>query len=247
MTATAPDQALLARFADYERRIALLELNVARSGGVVIGEIKAFGGSTVPANFLGCVGGTQLIADYPALAAVLGTTWGGNGTTTFGIPDLRGRTMIGSGTGSGLTARTLGQQSIGEETHLLTASESGTTAHSHGHTLGTGNDNTDHAHSGTTNTEGSHRHGQYVTGGTPGGGSLRYDYNGDGNYSSYEQGVWTGAGEAHAHGFSTGGRSAFHQHSVTGGISNSTAANASSAHNNMQPSAVVTFIIRAKP
>jgi microcystin-dependent protein len=59
------------------------------------------------------------------------TAWGkGDGSTTFNVPDMRGRTLIGDGTGSGLTARALGV-GAGEETHLLTAAESGLPAHTH--------------------------------------------------------------------------------------------------------------------
>lgn len=92
----------------------------AASGSV--GDIKPFGGSTIPANTVLCDGSAISRTTYANLFAVIGTTWGaGNGSTTFNVPDLRGRAIIGSGTGSGLTARTLGTQNIGEETHQLRA------------------------------------------------------------------------------------------------------------------------------
>ncbi len=70
---------------------------------------------------------------FADLFVQIGTTWGiGDGTTTFNVPDFRGRTLIGIGTATGgVIPRTLGQQTIGEETHLLTGVESGIAAHSH--------------------------------------------------------------------------------------------------------------------
>lgn len=59
-----------------------------------------------------------------ALFAAIGTTYGiGDGLTTFNLPDARGRAMVCDGTGAGLTARALGQQTLGEERHKLTLPE----------------------------------------------------------------------------------------------------------------------------
>jgi microcystin-dependent protein len=63
-----------------------------------------------------------------ALFSLLGTTYGGNGQTTFGLPDLRGRVAINQGTGPGLTPKTLGQVS-GVETFTLSVSQ--LPAHTH--------------------------------------------------------------------------------------------------------------------
>jgi len=101
----------------------------------VVGEIITYAGSTSPdARWLPCDGSSYLRADYPDLFAVIGTTYGFADSTHFNLPDLQGRVPLGSGTGSGLSAYTLGQQA-GEETHTLTTAE--TPAHSHvdvGHT-----------------------------------------------------------------------------------------------------------------
>ncbi len=70
------------------------------------------------------------INQNPPLFSVLGTTYGGNGTTTFALPDLRGRTAIGFGQGSGLSNRILGEQP-GQETTALTLSQ----LPAHDHTL----------------------------------------------------------------------------------------------------------------
>jgi microcystin-dependent protein len=66
------------------------------------GEIKALAGSTVPAGWLPCDGRAISRIDFSALFAALGVVWGdGDGATTFNIPDLRGRTMLGQGKGAG--------------------------------------------------------------------------------------------------------------------------------------------------
>lgn len=94
------------------------------------GIILAYGVASAPSGWALCDGSAISRTTFSALFAIIGTTWGvGNGTTTFNIPDLRGRAPIGQGTGSGLTARTLAA-TTGEETHLLTTAE--TPAHSHG-------------------------------------------------------------------------------------------------------------------
>lgn len=99
-------------------------------GTLVTGMIAMYGLGSPPAGFLNCDGSTPLIATYPTLGALLGTTYGGNGTTTFGLPDLRGRTPvgIGTGTGGGATAWTLNRQ-VGEETHVISLAEMA--AHTH--------------------------------------------------------------------------------------------------------------------
>ena len=87
--------------------------------------------TTAPAGYLLCDGSVVLVDDYPELAAVLGTTYGGDGTTTFGLPDFRGRTGVGVGTGtsSTATAHTLGQTAGSERVTLTTST---IPAHTHG-------------------------------------------------------------------------------------------------------------------
>lgn len=94
------------------------------------GMIIMTGGAT-PAGYVLCDGasydGTQ--SAYSALWAVIGTTYGGTGQSSFKVPDLRGRSPFGAGTGTGLSARSLGDKG-GEERHTLTISEM--PAHTHG-------------------------------------------------------------------------------------------------------------------
>lgn len=86
------------------------------------GWIIPFGGSAVPDNALACDGASYLRSAYPYLFAAIGTAWGSADSTHFNVPDLRGRAPVGSGSGSGLTTRTLAQ-TFGEETHVLTTAE----------------------------------------------------------------------------------------------------------------------------
>lgn len=99
---------------------------------MLIGTIYMFGGTTAPEGFLLCDGSPVSRATYSDLFDVIGTDYGaGDGTTTFNLPDLSGRVVIG--VSSGYSRSSTG----GEETHTLTASEIPTHDHtipSHGHT-----------------------------------------------------------------------------------------------------------------
>ena len=106
------------------------------------GAVVSFAGTTAPAGWLICDGSLVSRATYPALFAAIGVTFGaGDGNTTFALPDLRGRTVLGVGQGAGLTARTLGD-TFGAETHTLTINEM--PSHNHGVT------DPGHAHSSGT-------------------------------------------------------------------------------------------------
>jgi len=96
-----------------------------------VGSLLPFGGSTIPTGWLTCDGAAVSRTTYAGLFAALGVTWGaGNGTTTFNLPDGRGRAFIGAGTGTGLTNRVLGA-SVGNETHALTTAEMPAHTHSY--------------------------------------------------------------------------------------------------------------------
>jgi len=84
--------------------------------------ITIFAGNFAPRGWAFCNGQTMSIAQYSALFSLLGTTYGGNGTTTFNLPDLRGRVPIGMGQGPNLTPRVEGEMS-GEENHTLISTE----------------------------------------------------------------------------------------------------------------------------
>ncbi len=96
-----------------------------------IGEIRTFGFNFAPRNHAFCDGRSLNIAQNTALFSLLGTAYGGNGTTNFGIPDLRGRVAVHQGTGPGLSTFVIGELG-GTETVTLTALP---TFPSHTHTL----------------------------------------------------------------------------------------------------------------
>ena len=73
------------------------------------GEIRIFAGNYAPVYWALCQGQLLNISSYDALYSLLGTRYGGNGTTTFGLPDMRGRAPIHYGHGSGLQSYSLGQ------------------------------------------------------------------------------------------------------------------------------------------
>ena len=85
----------------------------------MIGEIRMFGGNFAPRSWAFCDGQLQSISQNQALFSILGTNFGGDGRTTFGLPDLRGRVPIQQGTGPGLPQVNLGQ-SGGTPTNTLT-------------------------------------------------------------------------------------------------------------------------------
>ena len=81
-----------------------------------IGEVRMFAGNFAPRGWALCDGQLLSINSNTALFSILGTTYGGDGRTTFGLPGMRGRVPLHAGTGPGLTNRRLGQRA-GTETH----------------------------------------------------------------------------------------------------------------------------------
>jgi microcystin-dependent protein len=75
-----------------------------------IGEIKILAFDWAPRNYLVCAGQLLAISTNTALFSLLGTFYGGNGQTNFGIPDLRGRMAVGQGSGPGLPSTTIGEK-----------------------------------------------------------------------------------------------------------------------------------------
>ncbi|RAI88308.1 phage tail protein [Algoriphagus yeomjeoni] len=87
----------------------------------MIGVIKLFAGNFPPRGWAYCDGTLLAISSNDALFSILGTTYGGDGRTTFALPDLRGRTPIGTGTGPGFSTITLGGKGGIEFTTLTTS------------------------------------------------------------------------------------------------------------------------------
>ena len=83
-----------------------------------IGEVKMFAGNFAPRSWALCQGQLLPISQNTALFSILGTTYGGDGRTTFALPDMRGRVAMGAGNGPGLTSRRIGQK-FGTQTQIL--------------------------------------------------------------------------------------------------------------------------------
>ncbi len=84
----------------------------------MLGEIRMFAGNFAPRSWAKCEGQLLPISSNQALFSILGTTYGGDGRTTFGLPDLRGRVALGPGTGPGLPNVRLGQKAGNLQTSL---------------------------------------------------------------------------------------------------------------------------------
>ena len=93
-----------------------------------LGQIIMFGGNFAPRSWALCDGQLLPISSYTALFSILGTTFGGDGRTTFGLPDLRGRVPVHQGSGPGLPQVQLGQKG-GAAANTLTVGN--LPAHSH--------------------------------------------------------------------------------------------------------------------
>ncbi|MDH3602677.1 MAG: tail fiber protein [Candidatus Tectomicrobia bacterium] len=106
-----------------------------------IGEIRMFGGNFAPQNWAMCDGTLLNTSQNNALFALLGSVYGGDGRTTFGLPDMRGRAPMHAGSGSGLSQRNLGQH-FGSENGTLTTSNLPT----HTHTVRASSDTTHTPH-----------------------------------------------------------------------------------------------------
>lgn len=102
-----------------------------------IGEIRIFSGNFAPQNWAFCNGQLVNIASNSALFAILGTIYGGDGKTTFALPNLNGRAAIHQGTGAGLTTRNIGAAGGLATVTLLT-----TQMPSHNHRATCNNDQT---------------------------------------------------------------------------------------------------------
>ncbi len=103
-----------------------------------VGQVIAVGFNFAPQGWYLCDGSLLPISQYMALFSLLGTNFGGDGTSTFGLPDLRGRAALGAGQGTGLLPYTLGQNGgvesvsltsgeVGGHTHALSAAAATTT------------------------------------------------------------------------------------------------------------------------
>jgi len=86
-----------------------------------LGQIILFAGNFAPRGWALCEGQILPINQYQALFSILGTTYGGDGRTSFALPDLRGRAPVSEGNGAGLSSKSLGEKGGNDQTTLVTA------------------------------------------------------------------------------------------------------------------------------
>ena len=230
-------------------------LSSALGGAVGVlpaGAVIPYAGSAAPAGWLMCGGQAVNRSDYPALFSTIGTTYGaGNGSTTFNVPDLRGRVVAGEddmgGTAanrltsgnSGIAGTTLGAAGGDERMHL----------HQHANTVTnnavtSGNDNADHTHSGSTGND-SPDHTHAVSVANAGTFSGIIGSNGHGGTMQPWTGGTGGRSAFHQHSFTSGGRSSNHQHSVTSNVTISNVNFGAGSSQNVQPTMIMNYIIKA--
>lgn len=203
---------------------------------VPVGTVVQSAGISAPDGWLLCEGQAVSRSQYSRLYNAIGTLYGsGDGTTTFNVPDLKGRVPVGK---DGGTFSALGLTG-GTESVTLTSAQSGLPAHSHANTL------TDPGHFHNTShnhTIGDHSHGQVVTANS-GGPAVRRDWSSDGSSFTYPQGAGTyGVGTLTTS--TPNPQSDTKKTGITITNANNTAANASQAHTNLQPYIVLNYMIR---
>jgi microcystin-dependent protein len=220
---------------------------------VPAGALMPFAGREAPAGWLIADGSSVSRETYAALFAAIGVVYGeGDGSTTFRLPDLRGRAAVGAGAGADLTERQLGA-SFGSETHALSAAElpghthAGMTAAAGGHSHTTSNEGA-HSHTGTTSS------GNAVWYRTVGGcdgtatdpthirgwGGCDYLDRNDTSYpmQHHTHNFTSDTAGAHGHAISS---EAHHQHGFT---TDSGAGLSGAGHPIVQPSVALTYIIK---
>lgn len=204
------------------------------------GVMAPFAGSTAPGGWLICDGSAVSRAQYSDLFASIGVAWGnGDGSTTFNLPDLRGRVPVGRNAGTFSSLAGTG----GVESVTLSAAQSGLPSHSHGVSAGIGSGGS-HSHSASADSQGNHNHTvnqtylQSLTYGTAANGGGTTIVNGGGSSSPT-----TNTNGSHTHNVSVGS-AGDHTHGISVSISAAGGGGASSAHTNLQPYATVNYIIK---
>ena len=208
---------------------------------VPIGTVVMWAGNStnLPSDWLVCDGSAINRQTYSELYTIQRNVFGaGDGSTTFNIPDMRDRFVVGAG--SSYSPNSTG----GENAHKLTVNEIPSHNHSqntHSHSASSGNAG-NHSHTGGTSTNGGHTHNVYYSY-SGGSGSYRRLGHATANSGSDNSALYNGD---HSHSFTTDG-AGNHNHSVS--VGNATATNnatgGSLAHENRPPYIGILFIIKA--
>jgi len=119
-----------------------LSIDHTKAQDCFLGEVRMFAGNFAPRNWAYCDGQLLPISQNTALFSLLGTIYGGDGRTTFALPDFRGRVSMHPGHGPGLSSYNLGAKG-GQETVTLTTSQMPSHSHSVSTVTSTGRANTD--------------------------------------------------------------------------------------------------------
>jgi microcystin-dependent protein len=102
--------------------VAIPQKAVACPSDPYLGSVCVTAASYCPIGYVAAAGQTSAISENQALYSLLGTRYGGDGRSSYGIPDLRGRAPIGTGQGLGLTNFNIADK-VGQERHVLTVSQ----------------------------------------------------------------------------------------------------------------------------
>jgi len=220
------------------------------AGGIPPGHVSAYAGDSAPPGYLMCDGTLYLIEDYPQLAAVVGVKYGGDGTTTFAVPNLKGRAIfmldptvgvfnaLGKTGGSRNTVLPLHTHTLASHTHTQPTHTHGMSSHTH------------NAANLVTANEGSHTHNVARARNAQGSGANE-DIVAAGAGGTVAN-TSTAAGSAHSHNVTgnTGGPStnvtAADGNDVTGGPSTNTSGSAGSdaTDDNVPPFLVLNCVIK---
>ena len=204
---------------------------------VLVGFSQEYCGTVDPEGDLWKIqdGRPLMRAEYPEAYALWGTSFntGGETTAQFRIPDRRGRVGVGAGNGPGLSNRTLGERG-GAQTHTLSVAELA----SHGHLITVDDDTHWHTITGT-----SHAHG--FPGNEEWANDLRWNYNEseiqDGSSYGLDWDYWT---NPDTDATASGGTISSDTHGHPAGASSN---GSNTAHNNMQPFLVYSYLVRVRP
>lgn len=205
---------------------------------VPAGVIEAFAGSAAPSGYLLCQGQAVSRTTYADLYAVVGTTFGaGDGSTTFNVPNLKGRIPVGLDTAQ--TEFDARGETGGAKTHTLAATEMPSHVHSvDPPSTTTSSDSHSHTVSGTTGTTGLTAILASVSDGASGSNRVKAGNDSTGRYDQIL------GGSSHNHSFSATTSSDTHTHTVNVAAFNSASAGGGDPHNNLQPYLVLHYIIK---